>query len=61
MAEQFLKDLAFFTPELVLTGTILLAIVTDLIFRRTATPTAAVVTAGLIVAGILGLKVTSGH
>lgn len=55
MAEQILKDLQSFYPELALTGTFLVAILADLLFRRTATVVSTVVMAGLIVTGFLVL------
>jgi NADH-quinone oxidoreductase subunit N len=53
MADQILKDLALFTPEITLTATILLAILADLIFRRMPLVVPAVVLTGFIVTGIL--------
>jgi len=47
MAQQILQDLAYFTPELALTGTFLGAIIVDLLIRRTVWPVALVVLAGL--------------
>lgn len=55
MAERIINDLAFFTPEIVLTATLLLAILADILLRRTPLVVAGVVLAGLIVAGILTL------
>ena len=46
MAQQLLQDLTYFTPELALAGTFLIAIVMDLIFRRTVWPVAFVVLGG---------------
>ncbi len=36
MSEQILKDLSFFTPEIVLTVTLLAAIIADLVTKRSA-------------------------
>jgi len=55
MTEHLLNDLALFRPELALTATLLLAIVADLIFRRTGTVVAGVALAGLAVTGALVL------
>jgi NADH-quinone oxidoreductase subunit N len=55
MADQILKDLALFTPELALIATMLLAIIADLIFRRTAQVVPAIVLAGFALAGALVL------
>ena len=51
MADQILKDLHLFTPELALTATFLVAILTDLVIRRSAVVTASVALLGLLVAG----------
>ena len=51
MTEQLLNDLALFHPELALTATLLLAIITDLLFRRSSTPVATVTLAGLAITG----------
>jgi NADH-quinone oxidoreductase subunit N len=53
MADQILNDLALFAPELALIATMLLAILADLIFRRTAQVVPAVVMAGFALAGAL--------
>src|SRR5512143_1324198 len=53
MAEQLLHDLAFFTPEIALTATLLVAILTDLIFRRSPLAVAGVAMAGFLVTGAL--------
>jgi NADH-quinone oxidoreductase subunit N len=55
MAEQLLKDLPYFAPEIALTATLLVTIIADLVFRRTPVIVAGVVMAGLIVTGILVL------
>ncbi len=55
MSEQILHDLAYFLPELVLTGVMLLAILADLIFRRTQAIVSGLVLAGMIAAGIMVL------
>jgi NADH-quinone oxidoreductase subunit N len=61
MSEQILKDLSFFTPEIVLTVTLLAAIVADLIARRSAQVTAAVAMAGFLVAGAFVLGQSDTH
>lgn len=53
MAEHILNDLAFFTPEIALTATLLVAVLTDLVFRRSPLAVAGVAMAGFIVAGAL--------
>lgn len=58
MPEQILKDLPYFGPELALTITLLVAIVADLIFRRSPTIVAGLTMAGLIIAGMLVLGQT---
>jgi len=55
MAELILQDLTFFTPEIALTVTLLLAIITDLIAKRSAQVVAAVTMAGFLVTGALVL------
>jgi NADH-quinone oxidoreductase subunit N len=55
MSEQLLQDLSHFLPEVVLTATILVAIVVDLIFKRTPAVVSTVVVAGLVLAGVLVL------
>ena len=52
MAEQILRDLHLFYPEVVLTATLLIAILADLIFRRTPAVVASIVMVGFVVAGI---------
>jgi NADH-quinone oxidoreductase subunit N len=53
MAEQILHDLRYFGPELVLTGTLLAAIVTDLLFRRAPGAVIAVVLAGFALTAVV--------
>ncbi|MEW6510361.1 MAG: NADH-quinone oxidoreductase subunit N [Bacteroidota bacterium] len=53
MSDQILHDLALFTPEIALTAFLLIAIVVDLIFRRSSVAVSAVVLAGFVVTGIL--------
>lgn len=53
MAEQILKDLHLFYPELALTVTFCAAILADLIFRRTPIVVATIVMAGFVVTGFL--------
>ncbi len=47
MADQILNDLQYLWPEVVLTATLLIALLADIIFRRTN------VTAGVVIAGLL--------
>jgi len=61
MTQQILHDLSLFTPEVALTVTILLAIVADLIFKRQALVTSALVLIGFIVTGILVLGQAGVH
>ena len=51
MAEQILQDLRLFYPELVLTVTFVVAILADLVFRRTPLVVASVTLCGLVVTG----------
>jgi NADH-quinone oxidoreductase subunit N len=53
MTDQLLKDLVLLGPEVALTVTFLVAIIVDLIFRRTPIPVAAVVMTGMVVTGLL--------
>jgi NADH-quinone oxidoreductase subunit N len=53
MAEQILLDLQHFYPELALTATLLVAIITDLIFRRTSIVVSTVVMVGFVATGVL--------
>ena len=55
MAEQILKDLALFAPELALTVTLLVAVLADLVFRRTSIVVSSVVMAGFVITGVLVL------
>jgi NADH-quinone oxidoreductase subunit N len=50
MAEQILRDLQLFYPELALTATLLAAIVADLVFRRTAAVAASLALLGFLLA-----------
>ncbi|HCV44332.1 MAG TPA: NADH-quinone oxidoreductase subunit N, partial [Bacteroidetes bacterium] len=61
MSEQILKDLQFFYPELALTATLCVAIIADLIFRRTSIVVSTIVMMGLIVTGILVLGQSEIH
>jgi NADH-quinone oxidoreductase subunit N len=61
MADQLLKDLTLFTPEIALTITLLAAILADLIFRRVPRVVTVIVLAGLVVTGILVLMQTGNH
>jgi NADH-quinone oxidoreductase subunit N len=61
MSEQILKDLSFFTPEIVLTVTLLAAIIADLVTKRSARVVAAVAMAGFLVAGALVLGQSNTH
>jgi NADH-quinone oxidoreductase subunit N len=58
MGDALVTDLSRFLPELALTATFLVAILVDLIFRRSPIPVAAVVMAGLIASGFLVLGQT---
>ncbi len=55
MGELILKDIGYFAPELALTVTLLVAIITDLMFKRTSVVVAAVVMVGFVVTGVLVL------
>jgi NADH-quinone oxidoreductase subunit N len=61
MSEQILKDLQLFYPELALTVTLCVAIVADLIFRRTSIVVSTIVMAGLVVTGVLVLGQSGVH
>jgi NADH-quinone oxidoreductase subunit N len=61
MTEQILHDLSLFTPEVALTVTLLLALVADLIFKRQALVTVALVLVGFIVTGVLILGQAGTH
>ncbi len=61
MAEQILKDLHFFYPELALTVTFCVAIIADLIFRRTSIVTTTIVMIGFVITGVLVLGQTGMH
>jgi NADH-quinone oxidoreductase subunit N len=61
MTDQILHDLQYFSPELVLTGTFLVAILMDLIFRRSAAVVSSVVVLGLLVTGALVLGQSGAH
>ena len=56
MAERILADLSYFQPELALTVTFLLAVIADLIVRRTPIVVASIVMIGFVVSGILVLN-----
>ena len=53
MPDQLLQDVFLLAPEVALTVTFLVAIIVDLVFRRTSLPVAAVVMTGLVVTGFL--------
>ena len=55
MTDRLLHDLALMMPETVLTVTILVALIADLIFRRSTVIVSTIVLIGLTVAGILVL------
>jgi NADH-quinone oxidoreductase subunit N len=55
MSEQILNDLSYFYPEIALTATLLMAIVADLMVRRSTAVVASVVMAGLLLTGALVL------
>lgn len=61
MAEQILKDLQFFYPELLLTVAFLAAIIADLIFRRSPIVVAGVALAGFAAALALTLPQAGMH
>ena len=53
MAEQILKDIQLFYPELTLMVTLCVAIIGDLIFRRTPIVTSTIVMLGFVVTGVM--------
>jgi NADH-quinone oxidoreductase subunit N len=53
MAEQILRDLSSFGPELALTCTLIAALLCDLIFRKSPAVVVGVVVAGLIMTGVM--------
>ncbi len=61
MSEQILKDLQLFAPETALTVALLVAIITDLIFRRSSIPVAAVAMIGFIVTFALLIPQATVH
>ena len=61
MADQILNDLSFFGPELALTITLLVAIVADLIFRKSSTIVAGIALVGIVVSGALVLAEGGVH
>lgn len=61
MSEQILKDLQFLYPELALTATLCVAIIADLIFRRTSIVVSTIVMIGLVVTGVLVLGQSGMH
>jgi NADH-quinone oxidoreductase subunit N len=61
MSEQILKDLQLFYPELALTATLCVAILADLIFRRTSIVVTTVVMTGFVVTGVLVLGQSGMH
>lgn len=61
MTEQILNDLKFFYPETALVAALLLAILADLIFRRSSIVVATVTMAGFIIAFFLTLPQAEMH
>jgi NADH-quinone oxidoreductase subunit N len=61
MTEQILNDLKLFYPETALVAALLVAIIADLIFRRSSIVVAGVAMAGFIVAFFLTLSQTEMH
>ena len=61
MSEQILKDLQLFYPELALTATLCVAIIADLIFRRTSIVVSTIVMIGLVMTGVLVLGQSGMH
>ena len=55
MADLILNDLSFFGPELALTITLLVAIVADLIFKKSSHLVAGIALTGVVISGILVL------
>ena len=61
MPEQILKDLQYFSPEIALTVTLCVAILSDLVFRKTSAVTSTIVMLGFVVTGILVLGEAGVH
>jgi NADH-quinone oxidoreductase subunit N len=61
MTEQILKDMQFFAPETALTIALLVAIITDLIFRKSSILVAAVAMLGFIVTFALMIPQATMH
>lgn len=61
MTDQILKDLQLFYPETTLTIAFLVAIIADLIFRKSSKVVAIVTVAGLLIAGALVLGQAGTH
>ena len=61
MTAQLLKDLSLFGPEVALTVTMLVAIIADLIARRSTALVPAIVSAGLVITGSLVIAQTGAH
>jgi len=61
MGSHVLTDLALLYPELALAATMILAILLDLVFRRSPAVVAGAVLAGLLAAGVLVLGETGVH
>jgi NADH-quinone oxidoreductase subunit N len=61
MADQIAKDLPFFYPELALTVTLLVAIVADLMFRRTSIAVSTIAMVGFLVTGGLVIAQSGMH
>ncbi|MEK9138401.1 MAG: NADH-quinone oxidoreductase subunit N, partial [Bacteroidota bacterium] len=58
---QILHDLQLFYPELALTATLCVAIIADLIFKRTSIVVSTIVMIGLVVTGVLVLGQSGVH
>lgn len=61
MAEQILKDIQLFYPEITLMVTLCVAIIGDLIFRRTPIVTSTIVMLGFVVTGALVIGESGVH
>jgi NADH-quinone oxidoreductase subunit N len=61
MSDRLLQDLALMTPEVALTVTMIVALIADLIFRRSPVVVAGLAVAGLIVTGGFVLGQTGAH
>ena len=61
MAEQILKDIQLFYPEITLMVTLCVAIIGDLIFRRTPIVTSTIVMLGFVVTGVMVIGEAGVH